>query len=443
LLLAALFLTVPLAAADWLSGTARTVITPEKMVWMAGYASRTEPARGVLQDIHARALALQDGEGQKYVLLSVDVLGFPADFSRAVTGRIQEELDIPRANIILAATHTHEGPVVGNNLRVAYRMGDEDMEAVREYTGILEDKLVKTAVESFAEMVPSRLSFGRSEAFFAINRRVIKEDGIANGANRSGPVDHRVPFLAVDNENGVLRAIVFGYACHNTTGRGQLYYNGDYAGFAETALEEEFPGITAMFIAGTAADINPYPRGSHELARRHGEELAGAVRKAITGPLKPIGPGLEAGYRDLTLRLEEPPPEAEFREKLDDENVFVRRHARMMLDRIESEGSLSRDFTYPVQAWNFGNGDLTLVALGGEVVLDYTLLLEKAFPGSDLWVAAYCNDVSAYIPSQRILSEGGYEASGAMLYYGWPATFEPSVEKMIMESVSGLINAEK
>ena len=128
-----------------------------------------------------------------------------------------------------------------------------------------------------------------------------------------------------------------------------------------------------------------------------------------------------------------------FRRKLEDENEFVRRHARMMLDRIEKDGELSRDFKYPVQAWNFGKNSLTRVTMGGEVVLDYTILLERAFPASNLWVAGYCNDVSAYIPSRRILSEGGYEAEGAMLYYGWPSTFEPSVEEKILESFSDLI----
>ncbi len=442
-LLAAALLSTTSAAASWMAGTASTSITPEEKTWMAGYASRTEPARGTLQDIHARALALQDENSRRFVLVSLDVLGFPADFSRAVTDRVQEKLGIPRENIILAATHTHEGPVVGDNLYVAYRMEPEHMEAVKRYTRILEDKLVETAVRAFAEMRPSRLSFGRTEVHFAINRRVIKEDGIANGANRIGPVDHRVPFLTVDSENGVLQAILFGYACHNTTGQGQYLYNGDYAGFAETSLEKEYPGITAMFITGTAADSNPYPRGSHALAERHGEELAGAIRKAITGPLEEIGPGLEAGYREITLKLEEPPSEAEFRQKLEDENEFVRRHARLMLARIEKEGNLSRDFTYPVQAWKFGNNDLTLVAMGGEVVLDYEILLEAAFPGPNLWVAGYCNDVSAYIPSKRILSEGGYEAGGAMLYYGWPSTFEPSVEDIILENISGLISGEK
>ncbi len=442
LLTATLLSTVPLAASGWLSGTARTVITPQEMTWMAGYAARTRPAMGTLQEIYARALALEDRDGQKFVLVSVDVLGFPAYFSKAVTGRIQAELGIPRENIILAATHTHEGPVVGDNLSVAYRMEPEHLEAVKKYTKILETKLVDTAVRAFSGMQPSRLSFGRTEAHFAINRRVIRQNGIANGANRLGPVDHRVPFLAVDNENGVLQAILFGYACHNTTGQGQYYYNGDYAGFAETALEREFPGITALFITGTAADINPYPRGSTSLAERHGNELAAAVRKAITGPLQEVEPGLEAGYREITLKLEEPPSEAEFREKLEDGNEFVRRHARMMLERIERDGKLSRDFIYPVQVWDFGEA-LTMVAMGGEVVLDYTTMLEQAFPESNLWVAGYCNDVSAYIPSRRILSEGGYEAEGAMLYYGWPSTFEPSVEEIILENISGLINAEK
>ena len=438
LLLALLLFSAPLTAGGWLAGTARTNITPEDPVWMAGYASRTEPARGTLQEIHARALALQDQDNQKFVLVTVDVLGFPGYFGKAVAGRIGRALDIPREAVMLTASHTHEGPVVGDNLSVAYRMEEEHLEAVRKYTTILADKLVATAVRAFDDMQPCRLSFGRTEAFFAVNRRVIKEDGIANGANRRGPVDHRVPFMTIDNENGVLQAIVFSYACHNTTGRGQYYYNGDYAGFAEMALEKEFPGITAMFMSGTAGDINPYPRGTHALAERHGNELSDAIRKAITGPLEAVEPDLEAGFQELTLQLQEPPSAEEFKKKLEDEDVFVRRHARLMLDRIEVDGKLSRDFPYPVQAWRFGK-DLLLVAMGGEVLLDYTFLLEEAYPGSQVWVVGYSNDVSAYIPSKRILEEGGYEGGGAMLYYGWPSSFEPSVEETIMDGIAAIV----
>ena len=67
---------------------------------------------------------------------------------------------------------------------------------------------------------------------------------------------------------------------------------------------------------------------------------------------------------------------------------------------------------------------LTLVALGGEVVVDYALRLARDYPGERLWAAGYSNDVFGYVPSLRVLEEGGYEGGGAMIYYGRPGPFD-------------------
>ena len=101
---------------------------------------------------------------------------------------------------------------------------------------------------------------------------------------------------------------------------------------------------------------------------------------------------------------------------------------------LKEKGSIPVEYPYPIQLWGFGE-DLLLVGLAGEVVVDYGLRLRREFPERKLWVAGYSNDVFAYIPSARILEEGGYEAEGAMIYYGQPGPFDPSVEEIIVDKV--------
>ena len=105
--------------------------------------------------------------------------------------------------------------------------------------------------------------------------------------------------------------------------------------------------------------------------------------------------------------------------------------------RTSGESLMTR-LPYLVQAWSFGD-DLAMIFLPGEVVVDYSLRLKKEFDGARLWVNAYANDVPCYIPSERILKEGGYEGGGAMVYYDKPAPLAPGVEKLIVDAVHQVV----
>ncbi|MEZ6079978.1 MAG: hypothetical protein R3C56_31180 [Pirellulaceae bacterium] len=85
----------------------------------------------------------------------------------------------------------------------------------------------------------------------------------------------------------------------------------------------------------------------------------------------------------------------------------------------------------PSAAWSIGD-DLQFVTLGGEVVVDYAIRLKSELTGPATWVAGYSNDVMAYIPSRRVLAEGGYEGGGAMVYYGLPSVWSPEIENDIV-----------
>ena len=422
----------------WRAGVARTIITPQKSLWMAGYASRKKPSEGVIQELYAKALTLEDQTGKRVVLVTSDLLGFPAAVSHNIAERAEKHFHLKRDQLLLSSSHTHCAPVIGKMLGTMYPMNRQQWADVEEYTSNLEDKIVALVGTSLKSLRPARLSFGHGNAGFAMNRRARTNEEIAIGVNKDGPVDHDVPVLRIDDSHGKLRAVVLGYACHNATAKDILQINGDYAGFTQAWLEAHHPGATALFVTGCGGDANPYPRGSIELAKQHGEELAAAVENVLAGELQPIRSPIKTAYEEFPVAFGTPPGREELQAQLENQDVNHRNWAAAMLKILDRDGHLPNEYPYPLEIWQFSR-DLTFIALGGEVVVDYDLRLKKELGGEKLWVAAYSNDVFAYIPSLRVLKEGGYEGGGAMVYYGQPGPFAPSIEETIIEKVHDLI----
>ena len=105
------------AAADFQAGVARIRITPQNSIWMSGYASRDHPSEGVLQDLWAKALALEDSRGNRLVIVTVDVIGLPRSISDLVAARVQKQHGLERARLLLNFSHTHTGPLIWRNLK--------------------------------------------------------------------------------------------------------------------------------------------------------------------------------------------------------------------------------------------------------------------------------------------------------------------------------------
>jgi hypothetical protein len=242
-----------------------------------------------------------------------------------------------------------------------------------------------------------------------------------------------VPILQVTAADGRLRGVLFGYACHNTTLGGDFYQvDGDYAGAAQRAFEAAHPGAMALFLMLCGGDQNPSPRGTVEHVQQHGEELARAVDKALTGPLRTVGSGVRTAHTDILLDFA-PHTREQFQTETQSSSPFNRRRAALMLAAY-AEGRPMTQLKFPVQAVRLGD-DLTLLALGGEVVIDYALRAKKEYPAEDLVVAGYCHDVPCYIPSVRVLREGGYEPDSSMIYYGQPGPLAESVEEKIFGAI--------
>lgn len=420
--------------ATWKAGLGTVDITPGGSLWMAGFARRMQPSQGVALPLHAKALALQCGQQPPAVLVTVDLLGVTARISDRVAAEVQRRHRIQRADLLVNASHTHCGPVVDEQLSVAYELSPEQWAAIRAYTARLEEKLIAVIGDAISRLRPARLAYATGEAGFAANRRVTFRP--------DGPVDHSVPVLRVDGADGAPLAVVFGYACHNTTLQDTfVQYHGDYAGVAQAALEQRHPGTTALFVAGCGADANPKPRGTLELVQAHGAALADAVDRALP-TATPIAPALHTAYGTLDLPFVGDAARERWRKQLGIEEVYLRRHAALMEAAIARDGRVPVAQPDPVQVWRLGSeldSGLTLVALGGEVVVDYALRLAREYPKRRMWVAGYSNDVFGYVPSVRVLREGGYEGGDAMIYYGRPGPFTDDVEGLIVGEVRRLI----
>ena len=252
LLLSICFFTTNVYATGWKAGTAKTVITPEQPIWMAGYAARTQPASGKIHDLWAKALALEDSLGNRSVLVTLDLLALSKPVSDRIRDRIQSDLGLTKDRIILSSSHTHSGPVIAGALNDIYPDDIDKDKSISRYTTALESVIVKMVSDAFKVMSPVRLYAENGVTRFQVNRRQNDERTLVQQTELKGPNDYAVPVIKAVDPQGNILAIVFGYACHATTLDGYEWC-GDYPGFAQIALEICIRALSPCFFKAHAA----------------------------------------------------------------------------------------------------------------------------------------------------------------------------------------------
>ena len=367
-----------------------------------------------------------------------------------LAARLKASKGIRRERLVVCSTHIHAGPWLTGFASWLYRktLSTQEQEHRARYTRELLDHMEAVANSALEARKPAHLSWARGKVEFAANRRVLKNGKWAGfGVQAGAPVDHDFPLLRVCDADGKLTALVANYACHCTSyGPEVNRIHGDWVGCAQEYIEKDHPGAVAMIMIGCGGDAGPDPMGTIEIARRNGRLLADEVKRLLKGPFSPIDPTLKTKYAEIQLPFDSPPSKGEFVKLLaawqPDGDPFegLADYVQQVIQQIE-QGTLPSALDYPIATWSFGN-DLTMVFLADEVVVDYSLRLRRELDNSRLWITAYANDVSCYIPSRRILAEGGYEADISMQCYGHPTRFSPRIENQIVAKVKELTPKE-
>lgn len=449
-LLATLVLTLSAtvhAAATTPVGVAKVDVTPGFPTMLSGYASRQTESRSAAGKLWVKALAIgSDAEGPA-IVLTADNLGIPDAITSEVASRLKAKAGIAREKLAIGASHTHSAPCLNGCAPNIFGRDftQEEQAHVDAYTKILTDALESASLEALKARVPMNLTWGQGKVGFAINRRkLLNKSWVGFGEVPEGSVDHALPMLRAVDEAGTLRAILVNYACHCTTlNPAANTVHGDWAEFAQEAMEADHPGAIAMTLIGCGADANPKGRDAGQVggqtaldvAQRHGRSLADEVNRLLKGDLKPLKGAPTATMKRVKLPFQAIPTREQLEEKkATGRDKFEKRNAEIQLARVAKHGPLPEAIDYPVQVWSFGD-DLAIVFLAGEVVVDYALGIKAEFDADRVWIVAYANDAPCYIPSERILREGGYEAEGAMTYYALPSRLKTGVEEIIRQAV--------
>ncbi|HNW56162.1 MAG TPA: neutral/alkaline non-lysosomal ceramidase N-terminal domain-containing protein [Bacteroidales bacterium] len=421
-------------AAGWRAGVARTLITPQEPMWMAGYAFRDHPAEGTVNDLWAKALILEDMKGNRALLITTDIESFPKYTSDRIRNRIKETYGLEKAQIILNGSHTHSGPVIQGMYDVIYTNDPGELKKVRDYSLKFEDKIVALVGEAIKSMKPAQIYSQNGVTRFQVNRRNNSEKDFLKQTEIKGPNDYAVPVLKITDASGTMMAVAFGYACHNTT-LSAYEWCGDYAGFAQEELEKMHPGLTAMFFQGAGADQNPIPRGTVALARQYGKTLAAATERVLSEEMHELKPIIKTRYSEIKLEFEKPMTKDELKKIISESEGYIKSWAEDYLQRNEKDQPIMTSYKYPLQIWKLG--DQAIIGMGGEVVVDYAIKLKQTF-GQDIFVMGYCNDVMAYIPTAETLKEGGYEGAISQMAFGLPAVWKANIETEIIDEIHRL-----
>jgi len=374
-------------------GTAKVNINPPEGCWLSGWEIRDKPSEGIADNLYAKALVLAD-RTTEVAVVSADLIGVTADIVSAVRASVEKETGIPGDNILITATHTHFGPVIKE-----YRF---DSRIDPAYLEVLTRKLASVIKMAHGSLAGVSVGAAKGQApELLYNRRTLDKDGRAvmtfvlppeDPELTFGPTDPDVGVIRVEDSQGELLASMINFACHPVSGGGHgegweswfYHISADYPAYAVQVVER-IEGGNCLFTLGTAGDMVPVRRGvspRFEIGRALGGEALRRLQLMTTAESAPL-----AAVRkmvDLPLKAEVPD------------------NANEALEPGEKERA--------AEIQGIRIGDIVLVGLPGEVLVEVGLEIKKEAGVENLFLLSMSNDSIGYICHAAAYEEGGYES---------------------------------
>ena len=399
-----------------LLGTGKTFITPPLGTALAGYGFERH-ATEILDELELAVFWFQEetfpeekSSGAALCIITADIIGFSAALTASIRAELAERFGIAPECILLAASHTHSGPQTCENLASAGGLPDPD------YIATLRLRLVETVAAARENLRPVNLRAGRGcLQGYAINRRLMRDGVAVMAPNPDGVRDDEVIVITCHNtDDDRVRAVLFHYTCHPTL-MGDYRITGDYPGAARRHVEKEMEGTAVGFLPGCFGDIRPdcvlvgrqsFRRAVPEDVAAFGTALGAEVMRVLSettsSPL--LHPRIEAHATDIELPLQK-----------ESESVAL---SVQRLDLAE---------------------ELTLIALGGEICVDYGHFIKSMRPDGFMIPVGYANGMIGYICPARQFPEGGYEPDTSTSAFNLPSPFQPAIEGIIHKALEDIV----
>ena len=363
------------------AGTSKINITPDEPVRMSGYAARSEPFKGVHDDIFASAVVFDNGQ-IKTCIITADVIGFSHEYVDETKNMIEKETGIPAASILITAAHNHGGPTTR-----AY--GGEPTKSETEYVKILKEKMVQIVKESDEKLEPVKIGVAKGTCKMNVNRRARHaEGGIWLGRNPEGVCDNEVGVIRLDAMNGKTIGLLVNWPCHATTGGQENYMiTGDWPGAAAREIEKTYPDAVVLVSAGASGDINPIygPNNNFNDIDAIGQTLASEVIRicadAETYPMK-----------DLSVS-----------------NQVIKAAGKKTSASRMPDVSLDPGPEVDIRVSSLKIGNILIAGISGELMNEIGLQVKEESPYKHTFVYTHCNGNSGYLCTDIAYKEGGYE----------------------------------
>jgi len=419
------------------AGLAVIDITPPIPYRMSGYF-RERLSTGISNPLHAKAIVLGQGK-ERAALVFCDIIGLSLDVSSRVRRQVAEKTGIPAANILIAATHSHTGPLYFGALRKHFHdlavaeEGSDPYEKV-DYSSELAAKIVKVITQANTAAKPIRLKAGAAEQkglsfnrrFHMKNGTVRFNPGILNPdiVRVAGPIDPEVGIVFFNEAgNDSAAAALVNFTLHLDT-VGGTKYAADYPFYLEQALREIYGDkFVLLFGTGTCGDINHIDVTKRERLKTGfiGKTLAETVN-AKAGSLKTVTePALAVRSEVVVVPLQKYGPEKVAWAHESIKKVGTRELS--FLEQVEAYKILALEMRnnetigLEVQVFRLSR-DVAVVGLPGEVFVDLGLAIKRASPFATTLVIELCQDAPGYIPTKKAFAEGSYETVNSRIAPG-------------------------
>lgn len=435
----------------------KMAITPNEPVYMAGFAARTEKSTGVHDDIYAKAVLLV--ANQPLLILTLDMLGGDRSFIHGIKDELYKSFALKAEQILINFSHTHGSVyVTGENYpelrRGRYSMGsgvglDLDLENTDqfsqdiEYYRFLKETLISLVRQCYECLEEGELRLAVGTTDISVSRRLLTDNGVEWAPNFAAEIDKELAVMKLVNTEGRLRSILFSHGCHPTS-MNNREISAEFVGHACDCLEERYEDVTAVFLQGCGAEIKPvtsvngnrFKPCTFEEMEQAGEAFALEVAEMIEhSSFRAIEPSFQTKLLNVKLYTEEANV-AEYEQQINDPAVTEdkRNVLRKLVKGIE-KGTARDHLHIYIAIWQL-DAKTKLIALEGEISTDYSLMIKRLLQDQTTIVLGYSNGVFTYIPTRKMVTEGGYEADRAPKAHMFRAPFIPEIEDIIIGQIA-------
>lgn len=421
-------------AAELCVGVAQRDITPPVGYRMSGYFYERLNT-GTHDPLHAKALVLVQGE-EKAALVFCDLIGISRAVTDAARKQASEQTKIPAANILIAATHSHTGPLYGGTLRDYFhtqaitKHGHDPAEKIIDYPAWLANRIVDAIDSAHRKAASTTIEIQQlQQAGVSFNRRFHMKDGSVrfNPGRKNpdivrvaGPIDPQLSVLNFRQNENALVASLRVFALHLDT-VGGTQYSADFPGY----LNLEGSDYISLFGAGTCGDINhidvsqeKQPTGQ-AMAEHIGRSLLRTI--SLAPPGKALSPTL--AVKSATVSCPVQKYSAEEIAKATANMSKIGGKELSFLEQVETYKIVAlqtlpkEQLACEVQVFRLAD-NTAIVGLPGEVFVELGLAIKTASPFEDTIVIELCNDAPGYIPTRKAFAEGSYETVNSFVAPG-------------------------